>query len=65
MGHVSALEPTIEAGVIWSQRTSVSAKSLLSGKAGSSAEGCVAAPDPSWMAKGSRASGHVASLEPS
>jgi hypothetical protein len=32
----------------------VSAESLLSGEAGYGAEGRVAAPDPSWMARGVR-----------
>jgi hypothetical protein len=31
---------------------SVSVRSLLSGEAGSGAEGLAAAPDPSWMVRG-------------
>jgi hypothetical protein len=49
MGHVSAPEPTNEAGVVRSQRTCVSVRSLLIGKVGSDVEGRVAASDPSWM----------------
>jgi hypothetical protein len=52
MGHVTAPEPTTEAGAVQSRRTHVSAGSLLSGEAGSSAQGRVAALDPSWMAWG-------------
>jgi hypothetical protein len=52
MGHVSAPEPTTEVGAVRSQRTRVSAGSLLSVEAGSGAEGHMAVSDPSWMARG-------------
>jgi hypothetical protein len=52
MGHVSIPEPIIEVGAVQSRRTHVSAGSLLSGEAGSGAEGRVAAPGPSSMARG-------------
>jgi hypothetical protein len=51
MGHMSAPEPTTKAGVVWRQRTRVSAESLLIGKAGFGVEGRVAASDPSWMSR--------------
>jgi hypothetical protein len=51
MGHVSAPEPTSEAGAIQSRRTRVSGGALLSGEAGFGAKGRVAASDPSWMAR--------------
>jgi hypothetical protein len=54
MGHVSALEPTTEVGVVQSRRTRASAGSLLSGEVGSSAEGHVVVPDPFWMPRGVR-----------
>jgi hypothetical protein len=47
MGHMSALEPTTEVGVIQSQGMCVSAGSLLNSEAGSCAEGRMAALDPS------------------
>jgi hypothetical protein len=65
MRHVSTPESTIKVGVIRSRMTRVSIRSLLSGEAGSSVERCVVVLDPSWMARGSRASGHVIALEPS
>jgi hypothetical protein len=49
MGHVLAPEPTSEAGAVWSRWTHVSVGPLLSGEAGLSAEGRMAATDPSWM----------------
>jgi hypothetical protein len=52
MGHVSALEPTTEVGVVRSQSTCVSAGSLLSSEVGSGAEEHMAALDPSWMVRG-------------
>jgi hypothetical protein len=47
MGHMSAPEPTFEAGAAQSQRTCVSAGPLLSGEEGSGAEGHMETPDPS------------------
>jgi hypothetical protein len=52
MGHMSALKPTNEVGAVRSQRTCVSAGSLLSDDAGSGAKGRMVAPDPSWMTRG-------------
>jgi hypothetical protein len=52
MGHMSAPEPTTEVGVVQSQRTPISAGSLLSSVAGSSAKERAVASDPSWMARG-------------
>jgi hypothetical protein len=52
MGHVLAPEPTTEAGVVQSQQTCDTTRSLLISKAGSGDEGHVAALDPSWMARG-------------
>jgi hypothetical protein len=47
MGHVSAPESTTEAGVVQSQRSHVSAGSLLMSKAGSGVVGRMVASDPS------------------
>jgi hypothetical protein len=56
MGHVPAPESTTEAGVVQSRRMHVSAESFLISKVGSGAEGRVAAPDPSRMARRVRSS---------
>jgi hypothetical protein len=69
MRHVSAPEPTIEAGAVRSRWMCVSAGSLLSSEAGSSVERRVVVADLSWMARGggagSSASGYVAAPETS
>jgi hypothetical protein len=49
MSHVSAPEPTSEAGAVRSRRTRVSARPVLSDEVRFGAEGRVATPDPSWM----------------
>jgi hypothetical protein len=51
MRHVSAPEPTSEAAAVRSQRACVSAGPLLSGEVGSTVEGHMVVPDPSWMAR--------------
>jgi hypothetical protein len=51
MGHVSAPDPTSEAGVVYSLRTRVSARPLLSDVAGSGAEGHMVESYPSWTVR--------------
>jgi hypothetical protein len=48
---MSALEPTIEAGAVWSLWMHVSIGPLLSDEVGSSDEGHVAVPNPSWIVR--------------